>query len=227
MLLALVLLLAACPGGPAKERGAGQGVLPPIPLGGVWHRVERGTTAAELARRYRVPRVDIDEINGLTEGEALEGGREVFIPGAARSLSPRPAPTAAAADRSAGARLLWPVRGGTLTSRFGARGKSSHEGVDIAAPEGSAVLAAADGKVIYAGSGVRGYGNLILVRHDTGMVTVYAHNRRNLVKEGQEVKQGQVIAEVGHTGRASGNHLHFEVRRGDAPVDPLDHVKPE
>ena len=226
-MLALVLLLAACPGGPAKERGAGQGILPPIPLGGVWHRVARGTTAAALARRYRVPRVDIEEINGLTAGESLEIGRELFIPGAQRSLSPRPAPPVGAAARSAGVRLLWPVRGGKLTSRFGARGKSKHEGIDIAAPEGSAVLAAADGKVIYAGSGVRGYGNLILVRHGAGMVTVYAHNRRNLVKEGHEVKQGQVIAEVGHTGRASGDHLHFEVRRGDVPVDPLDHVKPE
>jgi murein DD-endopeptidase MepM/ murein hydrolase activator NlpD len=116
--------------------------------------------------------------------------------------------------------LIWPVPGGKLTSGFGVRGARKHEGIDIAAAEGTAVLAAAGGRVIYSGAGVKGYGNLILVRHTGGIVTVYAHNRRNMVKEGDRVQQGQVIAEVGHTGRASGDHLHFEVRRGDTPVDP-------
>jgi murein DD-endopeptidase MepM/ murein hydrolase activator NlpD len=88
------------------------------------------------------------------------------------------------------------------------------------------VVAAAGGIVIYAGSGIRGYGNLVIIRHPGGLVTVYAHNRRNLVQEGVKVSQGQVIAEVGHSGRASGDHLHFEVRRGETPVDPLKYVRP-
>lgn len=89
------------------------------------------------------------------------------------------------------------------------------------------MLAAADGTVMYSGSGVRGYGNLVLIRHaELGLVTVYAHNRRNLVREGEGVTRGQVVAEVGRTGRASGDHLHFEVRRGETPLDPLDHVHP-
>ena len=126
-----------------------------------------------------------------------------------------------------GAGHLWPVRGGQVTSRFGRRGKTVHEGIDIAAPEGTAVLAVTDGMVMYAGSGVRGYGNLILVRHSGKLVTVYAHNRRNLVHEGDRVSRGQVIAEVGHSGRATGNHLHFELRQEDTPVDPLPHLKRE
>ena len=111
-------------------------------------------------------------------------------------------------------------------SGFTRSGSPPHEGVDIAAPEGTAVLAAADGKVIYSGSGVKGYGNLILVRHLRGLVTVYAHNRINLVRERALVRKGQVIAEVGHTGRATGDHLHFELREGDKPIDPRLHLPP-
>ena len=227
----ILLLLVSCSSDPGRAPVRNKPTLPPIPLGGVWHRVEQGESVAVLARRYEVPRSDIEEINGLERWEKLEPGRRVFIPGGRR-----PATAAEGAGESAlatlhgkgeGPQLIWPVRGGKLTSRFGRRGKRPHEGIDIAAAEGTAVLAAAEGVVIYAGSGLRGYGNLILVRHDGGIVTVYAHNRRNLVKEGDRVTQGQVIAEVGHTGRTSGNHLHFEVRRGDTPVDPLDHVKPE
>jgi murein DD-endopeptidase MepM/ murein hydrolase activator NlpD len=91
---------------------------------------------------------------------------------------------------------------------------------------GTPVLAAAAGKVIYADSKLRGYGKLVVIRHAGDLVTVYAHNRRLLVREGQQVRGGEVIAEVGKTGRATGYHLHFEVRRGDRPVDPLGYVTP-
>jgi murein DD-endopeptidase MepM/ murein hydrolase activator NlpD len=121
--------------------------------------------------------------------------------------------------------LLWPVKGGKVTSGFGMRGRRPHEGIDIAAPEGTEILAAAAGTVIYAGSGVRGYGNLILLRHPGALVTVYAHNRRNRVVEKETVRAGQVIAEMGRTGNASASHLHFEVRRGEVPEDPLLHFE--
>jgi len=223
--LTLLLLLTACsPPEPASNR-----TLPPIPLGGIWHRVRSGEHVADLARRYHVPASDIAEINGLERAEALKAGQQIFVPGATAPGSRRPAKPAASLPSPAARRalpFLWPVRGGTVTSRFGRRGDAIHEGIDIAAPEGTAVLAGDDGTVIYSGSGVRGYGNLILMRHKDGFVTVYAHNRRNLVQEGASVSRGQVIAEVGHTGRASGDHLHFEVRRGDRPVDPLKHVRP-
>lgn len=236
----LALALAAFGAGcPAERRDP---VLPPTELSGVWHRVEAGESVYHLARRYGVPACDIEELNGIERGARLAPGRKVFVPGArasdaqgaggSTSASPAEgtgqgsAPSARPAGTGARTVLAWPVPGGTVTSRFGRRGASVHEGIDIAAAEGSAVLAAGEGTVIYAGAGVRGYGNLILIRHPGGLVTVYAHNRRNLVEEKAPVRQGQVIAEVGHTGSASADHLHFEVREGDRAVDPLRHVSP-
>ena len=235
---------------PACSDGASTRVLPPRPMAGVWHRVEAGDTVARLARAYRVPTVDIEEINGLAPLERIDKRRKIFIPGGMaprRAQAPASAPTTAApatapatqpaalatrGDRGGEGgkkktvRFIWPVSGGKLTSRFGKRGNKIHEGIDIAAREGTAILAAASGTVIYEGSGLKGYGKLIIIRHRGGLVSVYAHNRRNLVKEGVVVKRGQVIAEVGHTGRTTGDHLHFEIRRGEKPLDPGKYVRP-
>lgn len=120
-------------------------------------------------------------------------------------------------------RLMWPTQG-KVTSPFGARGGAAHDGIDISAPEGTAVIAAADGRVIYSDDGLSGYGNLIIVRHEGSWATVYAHNRKNLVNKGDFVSQGQNIATVGQTGRASGPHLHFELRFGKTPKDPLKYL---
>ena len=116
--------------------------------------------------------------------------------------------------------LQWPVPHGTVTSSFGPRRGSFHDGIDIAAPVGAAVRAAAKGDVAYSGS-LPGYGNVIILRHGTGYATVYAHNDQNLVEEGQRVNQGQLIATVGRSGRTSGANLHFEVRKDNVAHDPL------
>ncbi|MDX8397543.1 MAG: M23 family metallopeptidase [Mariprofundaceae bacterium] len=116
--------------------------------------------------------------------------------------------------------IRWPVAG-TLTSHFGRRGSRMHDGIDIGAKEGTPVHAAASGEVVYSNHRLTGYGNLIIIRHRHDLFTAYAHNQRNLVRKGDKVKAGAVIARVGHTGRATGPHLHFEVRRGPTPVDPL------
>lgn len=116
----------------------------------------------------------------------------------------------------------WPVAG-TISSKFGPRGNSFHDGLDIAAPLGTPILAATNGEVIYSGA-LRGYGNLVILRHRDGYVTVYAHNQKNLVKEGERVRRGQVIARVGQTGRASGPHLHFEVRKDNLARNPLRYL---
>jgi lipoprotein NlpD len=99
-----------------------------------------------------------------------------------------------------------------------------HDGIDIGAKEGTPVYAAAAGEVVYSDQRLSGYGKLIIVRHSQDMFTAYAHNQRNLVRKGDRVKKGDVIARVGKTGRASGSHLHFEVRRGSTPVDPLAYL---
>ena len=109
---------------------------------------------------------------------------------------------------------------GVLYGRYGVRAGHRHDGIDIAAPEGTTVSAAAAGTVIYAGEQT-GYGSIVIVRHDGGLVTLYAHNSRLLVDEGARVRRGEPIARVGQTGRTTGPHLHFEVREGTRPRNPL------
>ena len=119
--------------------------------------------------------------------------------------------------------LRWPVKG-VVTSRFGRRGSRMHDGIDIGAKEGTPVHAAASGEVVYADSRLSGYGKLVIIRHGKSLFTAYGHNQRMLVKKGAKVRAGDVIARVGHTGRASGPHLHFEVRQGSTPVNPLAYL---
>ncbi|MBK8480523.1 MAG: peptidoglycan DD-metalloendopeptidase family protein [Proteobacteria bacterium] len=186
--------------------------------------MQGGERLRAIAARLRVPLDDLEELNGVSAADPLTPGQRLFVPAPAHaSSSPRaratpPAPTTLPIT------LAWPLQGGRLTSGFGLREGRVHEGIDLAAPAGTPVLAAAPGLVIYVGSGLRGYGNLILLRHRGGMVTVYAHNRRNHVRQGQQVRSGEVIAEVGRSGRASANHLHFELRRGEEPIDPAPHL---
>ena len=116
---------------------------------------------------------------------------------------------------------IWPARG-VLTSGFGPRWGRMHQGIDIAGPVGTPVVAAAAGTVIFAGWNSGGYGNLVKIWHDNGSITYYAHNSRILVRENQQVEQGQLIAEMGSTGFSTGPHVHFEIRkRGQGPVNPL------
>ena len=122
-------------------------------------------------------------------------------------------------------RLQWPVTGAPLSSSFGYRWFTFHEGLDLQAPTGAPVRAAHAGVVAYSGSGISGYGNIVVLRGD-GLVTVYAHHSRNRVHQGERVAKGEVIAEVGATGHATGPHLHFETRvKGqdgrNVAVDPL------
>jgi murein DD-endopeptidase MepM/ murein hydrolase activator NlpD len=123
------------------------------------------------------------------------------------------------AAKSAGDLLDWPVRG-LLYARFGKKGKEPHDGVDLAAPLGTPIKTAASGTVLYAGE-QQGYGLIAIVQHDDDLITLYAHNRDLRVKTGQKVRKEQVIATVGESGKTSGPHLHFEVRKGGVPVDPL------
>lgn len=132
-----------------------------------------------------------------------------------QTASPTPAPAA----RSSDAPLAWPLKG-VLYGRYGVRAGRRHDGIDIAAPQGTAVLAAAEGTVIYAGE-QPGYGFIVIVKHEGGLVTLYAHNSRLLVSEGDRVRRGEPIARVGQTGKTSGPHLHFEVRDGTRPRNPL------
>jgi murein DD-endopeptidase MepM/ murein hydrolase activator NlpD len=114
----------------------------------------------------------------------------------------------------------WPLGAGIVSSEFGHRWHKPHEGIDIAADTGEPVYASAAGEVLYADSRMRGYGNVVIVRHDAQMTTLYAHNEALKVHLGEKVEQGQVIALLGSTGHSTGPHIHFEMRRSHEPLDP-------
>ena len=115
----------------------------------------------------------------------------------------------------------WPLKNVDISSHYGNRGRKFHQGVDFRAHVGTPVLAANNGSVVYVGSRIRGYGRMIVIKHDDGFYSVYAHHSKNLVKVGKRVSRGDKIALSGRSGRASGPHLHFEIRRGVESFDPI------
>lgn len=123
----------------------------------------------------------------------------------------------------------WPVWEARMTRGFlpkvKKKRKRPHKGIDLAAPRGSAVMASHDGTVIYTGSGFKGYGKMIMIESNsesgTGFATLYGHLDKIVVYEGKKVRQGEVIGALGNTGRSSGPHLHFEIRKLNGPIDPL------
>ncbi len=129
------------------------------------------------------------------------------------------------ADANAGAAgFRWPARGRIITG-FGPKPTGQqNDGINLALPEGTPVKAADDGVVAYAGNELKGYGNLVLVRHANGFVTAYAHASELMVKRGDTIKRGQVIAKSGQTGNVTSPQLHFEIRKGASPVDPMQHL---
>jgi murein DD-endopeptidase MepM/ murein hydrolase activator NlpD len=134
---------------------------------------------------------------------------------------PDPNQTAALpANPSTDLDFRWPARGRVI-SGFGSGG---NEGINISVPEGTPVRAAESGTVAYAGSELKGYGNLVLIRHDNGYVSAYAHNGELAVKRGEKVKRGQVVAKSGQSGNVNAPQLHFEIRKGSTPVDPMPYL---
>jgi murein DD-endopeptidase MepM/ murein hydrolase activator NlpD len=116
--------------------------------------------------------------------------------------------------------MRWPLDAYIVSSEFGERWGKIHKGMDMAADVGEPVFAIADGEVIYAGDGLRGYGNVVILRHDRKTSSIYAHNSELKVKQGDQVKQGMLIALLGNTGHSTGPHVHFEIRDGDLAVNP-------
>ncbi len=148
----------------------------------------------------------------------------------ARMVTPsaeQPAPATAVAEAEPMGNapgFRWPVRGRVIAG-FGPKPTGQqNDGINLAVPEGTAVKAADDGVVAYAGNELKGYGNLVLVRHSNGLVTAYAHASEVMVKRGDTIKRGQVIAKSGQTGNVSSPQLHFEVRKGTTPVDPMQYL---
>ncbi len=223
----LATSLAGCGGGPAPVPEYGS---TPLPTGGAIHVVQSGETIWRISRRYGVSVDSVVQANGIQDVTDVRVGTQLHIPDPAdpegrRPVLAPPAPDPEAIDRAVrdlGLEFGWPVRG-SLNSRFGARGRSHHDGIDIDGRKGAAVVASESGRVIFADR-LGDYGNVVIVKHVGDWSTVYAHNKRNKVRKGQFVEKGDLVAELGDSGNASGAHLHFEIRRGRTPVDPLRYL---
>jgi murein DD-endopeptidase MepM/ murein hydrolase activator NlpD len=193
------------------------------------HVVAAGDTIYRIANVYGVSEDSLMAANSISDPHDLRVGQVLIIPGGGGDTSMQPATASAfglpdpwsvpRADRQ----FAWPVTAGTVSSPFGMRNGAMHDGVDIAAPAGTPVLAADEGTVIFVGH-LHGYGNVVIVQHSGGYVTVYGHNQRNLVNDGASVARGQQIAEMGSSGRASGPNLHFEVRYNNQAENPLAYL---
>lgn len=194
---------------------------------GVYHTVGRGETLWRICHTYGVDLQEVAELNNIRNPAEIESGSKVFIPGVSkvRKVVPYSAPASVEKDRDGRIvidkeRFSWPIRG-EIISQYGVRSGSRHDGIDIKAEDGAPVKAADDGKAVYVNSEMRGYGNIVILHHKDDFYTVYAHNRENLIREGDNVTKGDVIAKVGNTGNASTAHLHFEVRQGKNVRNPL------
>lgn len=220
--LLLVLALAGCASRTATPGGPG-----------IHHVVRRGENLFRIGKAYGIDYRELARRNGIADPSKIVVGQRIFVPEATRVLpveiiTPRSVETAPVdrdLDGKGDGRFTWPLRAGQVVSGFGPRGGSFHDGIDIAAPEGTPVYAARAGRVIYSDQ-LRGYGRVVIVEHEGEWVTLYAHNSRNAVGEGDRVSTGTLLGEVGRTGRATGPNLHFEIRRRNAARDPLRYLPP-
>ena len=164
---------------------------------------------------------------GASKGEAAEEAPAPpppAPPGAKlASLPPEPSVPPGPGGASGG-RFLWPVHGKIISGYGPKEGGLFNDGINIAVREGTPVVAADDGVVVYAGNEIRGFGNLVLIKHANGWMTAYAHNAEFLVRRGAEVRRGQAIAKAGASGTVSSPQLHFEIRRGSHAVDPMKYL---
>ena len=190
-----------------------------LPISGVKHTVAKGDTLKSIAKKYQADSEEIIQYNGLSSDATLAIGDEIIVPDG-EILSPIYSASGATAKvRGASGPEYLGYYGRPLVGGRKSQGLHGYNGVDLAAPAGTPILAAAAGQVIvsrdYGWNG--GYGNYVVIQHDNGTQTLYAHNSSNIVFVGQRVFQGQVVGYVGSTGKSTGAHLHFEVRGAKNP----------
>ncbi|WP_420561753.1 peptidoglycan DD-metalloendopeptidase family protein [Tepidicaulis sp.] len=206
---------------------------------GTYHVVKRGETVYRISKMHGMQVSELASLNGLDSSYNIEVGQKLRLkgtpvqvaaaypqarPGQTGTVSPgapRPyvKPPLPAPPPPAGG-FIWPAEGRVLSSFGSKEGGLHNDGINIAVPEGTPVRAAQSGVVAYVGNELKGYGNLVLVRHADGWMTAYAHNGKILAKRGDKVVKGQTIALSGQSGSVSTPQIHFEVRKGTKPVDP-------
>jgi murein DD-endopeptidase MepM/ murein hydrolase activator NlpD len=195
------------------------------------HVVAKGDTVYGISRRYGVEMAQLTRVNGIGPPYTIHVGQRIAIPGrggagtqvasaggGSASKPSTPPPPAAAG------RFHWPLTGRVVSTFGGKSGGLRNDGINIAAARGAKVRAAENGTVAYAGDGIKGFGNLLLIKHSGGYMTAYGHNDVLLVERGRTVRRGEVIARVGSTGNVGSPQLHFEIRKGKRAVDPMPYL---
>ena len=239
----LLLPVAATPRASAPERASN----PPSGWEG-HHTLQAGESLYAVARQYHVELAELQRVNGIADPTKVRAGTPLSVPRGGEAPQPAspppeagprapplPAPSSSEPETAKSSDLgnraddagtphdkfRWPARGRVIAP-FGTRPDGTHnDGINIAVPLGTEIHAAESGRVAYAGNELKGYGNLVLIRHDGGWVSAYAHADQILVKRDEVVRRGQVIAHAGKTGSVDQPQLHFELRHGAKPVDPL------
>jgi len=225
--LSTIILLNTC----GRHKIALEKPSPPTERKGVYHIVERHQTLYRICKTYGVDIREVASLNGIVDQSKIKTGQRILIPGVKKVLKVEIIIDDVVAEQGEGKKIaykkmdfLWPIEG-KLGDIFGETENKRHLGIDISSPPGTPIKAANAGMVIYSSNTIKGYGNLVILRHSDEFVTIYAHNQVNLVEEGMWMEKGQIIGKVGQTGRASGPHLHFEIRRNNKAVDPLLFLK--
>lgn len=229
-LVALLLALAGCGPGAYRWDAAGQDAGVANPLKDRVYEVHRGDTLYSIAWRYGLDYRELAKRNGIGADYLIYPGQRLQLVAEERgadsapvsaSAHPGPSPVNVSAALSRSVAWQWPAKG-ALLSRFG-DANATGKGIAIGGMPGDPVIASADGKVVYAGSGLIGYGKIIIVKHSEEYLSAYGHNETIVVREGEQVRQGDRIASMG---RGPGNRplLHFEIRLNGKAVDPLKYL---
>ncbi|MEE3326148.1 MAG: peptidoglycan DD-metalloendopeptidase family protein [Myxococcota bacterium] len=200
---------------------------------GRYHSLAKGENLYQLSRRYGVPVSELVKANGIRDVSSIQVGEQIWIPRGGSQVASRSSShkntskTRRAAQRDArnsgDLTFGWPVKGARLSSGFGRRSGRPHEGIDLAIGKGTTIRASESGKVVHSGW-LGDYGKVVIIKHAGYYRTVYAHASRIYVSRGEFVDRGQKIALVGSTGRSTGPHLHFEIRKGEKPMNPASYL---
>jgi len=202
-----------------------------------YHTVRKGDSLYKIGQQFRVPYRALAKRNHLHYPYTIYVGQKIYLSTPSQytrkkitqhkhvkkpDVTQKNSAIASKKRRKSlnNIHLRWPVQG-TVSSPFGRRGSRMHDGIDISVKDGTPVHAAAAGIVVHSSARLSGYGKLIIIRHSDQLFTAYAHNQQLLVKVGDHIKAGQVISKSGHSGHSTGSHLHFEIRIGTSPVNPL------
>ena len=196
------------------------------------HIVRSGENLTHLAKLYNVTITELAQVNNITNKSKIKIGDILILPYDAsldkapekKSLAKKSAPKKQ--QNTSKDNFIWPVAKGKIIAKFGSDGKGGHnDGVNIKADLGAAVKAVAAGKVVYVGNELRGYGNLIIIKHSNNWLTAYAHNNEIYVAKEQKISQGETISTVGSTGNVETPQLHFGLRKGRKAVNPEKYIK--